>query len=378
MNKPVIQLNLSTSLGGAEVYSLFFSKALAAAGFPTTLLVDSRADFWDRFDQQGFEIRKVGNLQEAIEQIPNGSLLVNHSDAPREWLSEIMQRAHVSTFAHHALTPHNRYDYYMHCHVLIPVSRYVIHTCEAHGFKNVYPEPLLGVADMRRDISATDIRANGVYLWETRKGRDWLLSKVYPTYLEWRPRRHYVKRAGLTLGVVSRIANMKQFPELFRLLLPALREHPNVYIEFFGSGYYRKVRAVERVLRPLGSRVRWWGWQSDIAAIYGQIDFLLTGLPEREALGLNVIEAQMCGTPVLAVNAPPFNETVKDGTGGLLYVDPRQDGGEDFRRLLAEMVAGRLRPDPLSDPDHLTKFGFDAYVARVRRLIDSLTTAPPS
>lgn len=81
-------------------------------------------------------------------------------------------------------------------------------------------------------------------------------------------------------------------------------------------------------------QVRFWGQQYDIAGVYPQIDYLLTGLPEKLALGLNMTEAQTCGTSVLAVNAPPFTETVLEGVTGYLYEDPRKDQGADFARLL--------------------------------------------
>ncbi|MBV5277207.1 glycosyltransferase, partial [bacterium] len=74
-----------------------------------------------------------------------------------------------------------------------------------------------------------------------------------------------------------------------------------------------------RALRPLGDRCRFWGQQNDVRAVYAQLDALLTGLPEKEALGLNVIEAQACRLPVLAVDAPPFDETVADGITGWRY-----------------------------------------------------------
>jgi glycosyltransferase involved in cell wall biosynthesis len=105
--------------------------------------------------------------------------------------------------------------------------------------------------------------------------------------------------------------------------------------------------------------------------IYRQIDYLLSGLPEKEALGLNIIEAQACGTPVIAVDAPPFTETVLDGATGFLYTDPRTDAGAGFARLLDELLAGRARPHPKSAQAHLQRFSFDAFVERLRPVADA-------
>ena len=100
----------------------------------------------------------------------------------------------------------------------------------------------------------------------------------------------------------------------------------------------------------------------------------MTGLPEKEALGLNALEAQACGTPVLAPDAPPFSETVLEGASGFRYRDPRQDGGRDFERILDAILAGRPRPDPrVAARAHLEKFSHAALVGRARRLVQALS-----
>ena len=119
-------------------------------------------------------------------------------------------------------------------------------------------------------------------------------------------------------------------------------------------------------------RVRFWGHQSDVGAVYRNIDFLLAGLPEKEALGLNVIEAQACGTPVLAPDAPPFDETVMHGVSGLRYHDPRGDGGADFERILRIVRDGGFRFDAGTAEPHLALFSEAAFIERVRTLVQSL------
>jgi len=100
----------------------------------------------------------------------------------------------------------------------------------------------------------------------------------------------------------------------------------------------------------------------------------MTGLPEKEALGLNALEAQFCGTPVLAPAAPPFTETMADGASGFLYRDPRQDGGRHFGEILDAILAGRPRPDPrIAAKNHLEKFTHAALVERARAMIKALS-----
>lgn len=61
-------------------------------------------------------------------------------------------------------------------------------------------------------------------------------------------------------------------------------------------------------------------------------------MPEREALGLNVIEAQACGVPVMAPGAPPFTETVLPEQTGWLYADPRLGGKSNEYPPFAELL----------------------------------------
>jgi glycosyltransferase involved in cell wall biosynthesis len=144
-----------------------------------------------------------------------------------------------------------------------------------------------------------------------------------------------------------------------------------VNLEIFGSGGYASVRDLDRALAALPpGQARFWGQQGNVVGIYRQIDYLLSGLPEKEALGLNIIEAQACGTPVIAVHAPPFTETVSNGLTGFLYRDPRQDAGADFGRLLDELLEGRPRPQPEQAEGHLARFSVDAFVERLRPVVD--------
>ena len=181
------------------------------------------------------------------------------------------------------------------------------------------------------------------------------------------------KRPGLTLGIVSRLTPIKQFPLMFGMLAPVIARYPRVNLEIFGSGGYASVRDLRVALAPVLKQVRFWGHQANVAAVYPQLDFVLSGLPEKEALGLNLIEAQYCGTPVLAVHAPPFTETVIDGQSGFMFSDPREDGGESFAQLLQRLLAGAVRPDPRQAAAHLDRFSFAAFRGRVSRALDAVS-----
>jgi glycosyltransferase involved in cell wall biosynthesis len=118
----------------------------------------------------------------------------------------------------------------------------------------------------------------------------------------------------------------------------------------------------------MAKQTRWWGYQREVSAIYPRLDYLLTGFPEKEALGLNVLEAQACGTPVLAVDGGPFRETVLHGRSGWLYKDPREDAGEDFKALISTLITQETRLDLRDAQDHLERFTTKTFAERVNRI----------
>lgn len=364
-----VQINRQTHFGGGEVYTAFLCRALSQLGVPTRLLVHPRAAFWNRLGlPDDTEVVKVGETQALGRYLPSGPLwLLSHGPLPAELLVPAPNRL-LTAIVHMPVQGRNPAAFAGH-DKLFAVSGWVRDGLIAAGLP-VWPEPLYGVADLARPAGASAIRRTSRYDWDRRKFRDRVLSWIEPIWENLRPHPKYARRPGLTLGVVSRITPIKQFPALFAALSPILASHPGINLEIFGAGGYASVRDLDAALRPMNDRVRFWGHQTDVANVYRHIDYLLTGLPEKEALGLNVIEAQACGTPVLAPAAPPFTETVVDGATGFLYRDPREDGGADFDRLMGRLRAMSQPPDPRASRAHLDKFSFPRFVARLSAVID--------
>lgn len=367
------QINLQTGVGGGEIYTKFFTQALLALGWQTTLY--ARRDSWlaANLVMPGVELVAINELAEIPALLPDdGAPIVVHTPFSGATAENIRRGHPLVCFAHMPLYG-RKPDVFRHYDLVFAVSAHVITSLKAAGMANYHAEPLYGVADLERPAAPSgQIRAHSVYDWDRRKFRDRCLSHVYPLVFALKSPRTFERREGLTLGIVSRLTPIKQFPLMFEILAPVIRQFPQVNLEIFGSGGYASVRDLERSLTPIAHQVRWWGHQRDVKSIYPQLDFLLTGLPEKEALGLNVIEAQACGTPVLAVNAPPFTETVVEGETGYFFADPRQDRGRDFARLLGQLCAADGRfPDPRQALAHLDKFSFAQFVLRVGRAMDA-------
>ena len=377
----VHQLNLQQAAGGGEVYTRWFTRALVKAGARVSLYVAAENRFWDGLDSANIDVIRVRNPSDISRRFPDrGAWIVTQSRIPKSIFDLVAQKHVLTGFSHMPIHSRSAVEFSRY-EVVFTVSEYCIGLLRASGISKVFPVPLYGTYELDRpQLRACDhpIVAKSPYHWDRRKGRDRLLSIFEPLNLYFGKRPVFARKPGLTLGVVSLLSPIKQFPALFSLLAPYIAAVPEVNLEIFGNGGYAQVRDLRKALKPISSRVRFWGYQEQVGTVYPQIDYLMTGLPEKEALGLNALEAQALGTPVLAPRAGPFIETIRDKKGGFLYCDPREDGGNEFKNILASLVAGRERPDPRSDTNHLATFSFAAMVDRTRNLVQYMSQAFPA
>ena len=363
------QVNLQSQFGGGEVYTRFFSLALRDLGYRVVLFVSRKADFWQALLPTGVELVRVDGPADILQRLPQErSLVLTQTALDAATARQVAERHALCGFVHMPLYERNPPGL-SHYHLLLPVSRHVLDSIGSRGYQNVYTQPLYGVAAPLHAAQGETLIARSEYDWDPRKLRDRLLGLSEPWWRARRPVVQFKRRPGVTLGIVSRLTPIKQFPLMFGILAPILARYPLVKLEIFGSGGYASVRDLRASLAPARKQVRFWGHQPNVAAVYLQLDYVLSGLPEKEALGLNLIEAQYCGTPVLAVHAPPFTETVVEAQTGFFFADPRQDGGASFAQLLQRVVAGVPRPDPRRATAHLERFSVAAFRARVAQLL---------
>jgi glycosyltransferase involved in cell wall biosynthesis len=365
------QVNLQPQFGGGEVYTAFLCRALDRLGVTTRLFAHPEALFWEQLGlPASTRIERAANTEAVLTALPRAALwLLGHGPLPQQLLAERDARWLITAMAHMPLQGRNPRCFDGH-DMVFPVSEWVRAGLLTAGAP-VWKVPLYGVADVGERAAASDhaIQRQTRYDWDRRKVRDRLLGKLAPLAHPFMASTTFAKRPGITLGIVSRLTPIKQFPLLFSLLAPILARYPAINLEIFGSGGYASVRDLDRALRPIADRVRFWGHQGDVRRVYAQLDYLMTGLPEKEALGLNVIEAQACNLPVLAVRAAPFTETVAENLTGFFYRDPREDDGEDFARLLDRLLVLETPLQPSLASEHLSRFSFDAFAERLRPIV---------
>ncbi|MEM4539766.1 MAG: glycosyltransferase family 4 protein [Candidatus Korarchaeota archaeon] len=111
----------------------------------------------------------------------------------------------------------------------------------------------------------------------------------------------------------------KKCPELLVLALPEiLKKVPNAKVIFAGPGDRRKVVMLAEKLKVLDN-VIFTGFISERLKwlLIKRCDVFV--LPSRtEAFGISLIEAMVCGKPVIATKKGPFPEIIKDGVTGVL------------------------------------------------------------
>ena len=75
----------------------------------------------------------------------------------------------------------------------------------------------------------------------------------------------------------------------------------------------------------------------------------------KEGWGLTVVEANACGTPVVASDVPGLRDAIRDGETGLLY---------PYGNLaaLAERVARMLRDEPLREATLAQRPGMGPHI----------------
>jgi glycosyltransferase involved in cell wall biosynthesis len=94
--------------------------------------------------------------------------------------------------------------------------------------------------------------------------------------------------------------------------------------------------------------------------------------PGVEDFGIIPVEAQACGTPVIAFAEGGVRESVRDGVTGVLYSDPSVEGLAQAMRTFDESRYNRdaIRKNAL-------RFSADRFDTEIRELVTTLLDTPP-
>jgi L-malate glycosyltransferase len=125
----------------------------------------------------------------------------------------------------------------------------------------------------------------------------------------------------LQLAFVGRLDPVKNLSSLLAVLADAPWQSRDWTLSVFGAGPDRVELEKQTASAGLASRVRFAGFVNDIAAIWTEHHALV--MPSRfEGVPLAMIEAMLCGRPVIATNIGGISEWLEDARCGFLIAKP--------------------------------------------------------
>jgi glycosyltransferase involved in cell wall biosynthesis len=155
------------------------------------------------------------------------------------------------------------------------------------------------------------------------------------------------RSATPVIGVVGRMKRYKYVDHVLQAMPAVLKERPDARLLIVGDGDDRP--RLQELVHKLGinGAVTFTGYVSDAEKVAMlQTMWFSVATSSKEGWGLTVLEANACGTPVIATDVPGLRDAVKDGETGVLVPFG------DVRKLEQEMLA--LLNDP-ARRENLTK-----------------------
>jgi glycosyltransferase involved in cell wall biosynthesis len=157
--------------------------------------------------------------------------------------------------------------------------------------------------------------------------------------------RGATKSSTPLIGYFGRLKKYKSVDHLLQALPAVLQRVPDVRVVIVGEGDDRqRLEVLARTLR-LENTVEFTGFVSEEKKIelLQRMWFKVT-TSSKEGWGLTVVEANACGTTVLASNVEGLRDAVQDGETGLLYTygDVNDLAEKMIRLLLDEGLRSRL------------------------------------
>ncbi len=122
------------------------------------------------------------------------------------------------------------------------------------------------------------------------------------------------------IGYFGRLKKYKSVDHLLQAFDRIRDEYPQLHLDIIGDGDDKP--RLEEITKQLGlnDRVTFHGFidEAEKAPMLQKMNFIVN-TSSKEGWGLTVVEANACGTPVVAANVPGLRDSVVDGETGLLY-----------------------------------------------------------
>jgi len=174
---------------------------------------------------------------------------------------------------------------------------------------------------------------------------------------------------------VGSLIHRKGHDRTLAALAIALERVPALHLALIGSG--PEESALRDVANTLGvaKHVHFLGQRSDIQDLLRTADLFVTGARE-EVQPLSVIEAMLCGLPVIASDITAHTEMVEANVTGLLIDadDPRQFGHAVANAAMDAVWRSAARERLIASAPE--RYSFDRYLERFSNLYTALLSVP--
>ena len=122
------------------------------------------------------------------------------------------------------------------------------------------------------------------------------------------------------IGYFGRLKKYKSIEHLLRAVALVMKKIPDLELFIVGEGDNRKALESLTVQLGINQVVRFTGFVNEAEKVrLMQEVWFAVNTSSKEGWGLTVVEANACGTTVLASNVPGLRDAINDGETGLLY-----------------------------------------------------------
>lgn len=184
-------------------------------------------------------------------------------------------------------------------------------------------------------------------------------------------KKHNIKDNEILLVTVSRLAIEKNIDFLIRAFAIIRKTKENVKFMIIGEGnHYEKLKTLVNNLE-LGDKVFFTGFveDRDMAAYYHAGDiFVFASLTETQ--GLVILEAMASGLPVVAIKANGVEDTVINGTDGILT----ENKEEDFAKNVTRLIENQYLRNQLAETARMNsqKFSIELWVKKMTEIYQAI------
>ncbi|MCA9751090.1 MAG: glycosyltransferase family 4 protein [Gemmatimonadetes bacterium] len=349
--------------GGAEIHLHELFGRLAARGHRVTLLCSGYPGADSRTELDGMEVLRVGGRYTYNFVVP-GALRRLQREREFDVVVEALNKIPLCTPVY-SRTPvvgigHHLFGTTIFREVPPPMSLYVYLSELAVPW--VYRDTPMEVisASTADDFAARGLSPDRIRVVYVGIDRD-----------QYRPSPEDPKESAPTFLALGRVRRYKRLDLVIDAVARLAPEFPDVRLVVAGSGNWLDPlrKHAERI--GAGDHVVFEGRvdESRKVSLYRRAWALVMTSP-KEGWGLTCLEAQACGTPVIASDSPGLREAVRHGQGGLLV--PHADREElttAMRRMIAdEGERERLRQGALAFAD---EFSWDRAAAETAAILEA-------